>query len=328
MKSSGIGGQAVIEGVMMKNKDKYAIAVRKPDNEIEVEIKDYVSFSDKHKILKLPILRGIFAFAESMIIGMKTLTYSASFFEEEDPSVEPSKFEKKLESIFKDKTESVMMGFTVVIAILLAVGLFMVLPYYIAAFFENKINSPMLLALVEGLIRIFMFVAYVLCISQMKDIKRVFMYHGAEHKVINCIERGKELNVRNAKRQSRLHKRCGTSFMLIVMVVSVLFFMFIRVETPWLRVVFRILLVPFIAGVSYEFIKLAGRSESKIVSILSTPGLWLQNLTTKEPDKEMLEVAIRSVEAVFDWKQYFEDNGFNLSADDEVKEIKVRKSRQ
>ncbi|WP_271716051.1 DUF1385 domain-containing protein [Anaeromicropila herbilytica] len=311
MKPSGIGGQAVIEGVMMKNKDVYAVAVRKPNNEIVIEKNVYVSASEKYRLFKLPIFRGMLAFIESMVIGMKTLTFSASFYEEEEET-KPSKVENAISSIFKDKTEKVLMGLTILIAVIAAIAIFMVLPFFIANILENKIKSDTILAIIEGIIRIVIFIGYIVLISRMNDIKRVFMYHGAEHKTINCIEHGFELTPENVKWQSRQHKRCGTSFMLIVMFVSILFFICIRVEAVWLRVVIRLLLVPVIAGVSYEFIKLAGRSESAIVNILSKPGMWLQALTTKEPDEDMILVAIASVESVFDWKEYIESNQSEL----------------
>lgn len=229
------------------------------------------------------------------------------FFEEED-TAEPSKLEKKLSSAFGEKAESVMMGGTVLLSVVLAVAIFMLLPFWIASLLEKVISSNTVLTLIEGLIRIVIFVGYVLAISMMKDIKRVFMYHGAEHKSINCIENGLPLTVENVKKQSTRHKRCGTSFMLFVVIVSAIFFMFIRVDNMWMRMLYRILLIPVIAGVSYEFIKLAGRSESPVVAALSKPGLWLQGLTTREPDKEMIEVAIQSVEAVFDWKAFLAEN--------------------
>lgn len=303
MKPSGIGGQAVIEGVMMKNKDIYAVAVRKPDNEIVIDKNVYVSAADKFKIFKFPIFRGMLAFVESMSIGMKTLTFSASFYEEEEDA-NPSKVETTVSKIFKDNGEKILMGLTVFIAILAAVAIFMILPFFAANMLESKIESDALLAVVEGIIRIVIFIGYVGLISRMNDIKRVFMYHGAEHKTINCIENGFELTVENVKWQSKQHKRCGTSFMLIVMFVSILFFIFIRVDALWLRIVVRLLLIPIIAGVSYEFIRLAGRSDSKIVNLLSKPGMWLQGLTTREPDESMIEVAIASVESVFNWKEY------------------------
>lgn len=302
MKPSGIGGQAVIEGVMMKNQDEYAVAVRKPDHEIEVKKETYVSFAKKHKIFKLPILRGMLAFVESMKIGMSTLTYSSSFFEAEE--TKPSRFEKRMNSIFKEKTEAVFTGATVCFSVVLAVVLFILLPTFLSQRLSTVIESNILQAAVEGVIRVAIFVGYITLISQMEDIHRVFMYHGAEHKTINCIEHGLELTVENVRGQSRQHKRCGTSFLLIVMFFSILFFMFIQIDVFWLKSVVRILLIPIIAGVSYEFIRLAGRSENKVVNVLSKPGLWLQGLTTREPDDEMIEVAIASVEAVFDWKKF------------------------
>lgn len=307
MKSSNVGGQAVMEGVMMKSADRYAVAVRKPNKEIVVKVEDYKGIIKGKTILSLPIIRGVFNFIDSMVLGMKTLTYSASFFEE-DEEAEPSKFDKAFDKAMKGKGESVIMGITVAISIILAVGLFMVLPYFISILFRSFTESNTLIAIAEGLVRILLFLGYILLISRMKDIQRVFMYHGAEHKCINCIEHGMELNVENVMKSSKQHKRCGTSFLLIVMVISVLFFIFIRVDSPVLRVLVRILLVPVIAGVSYEFIRLAGRSESLLVTILSKPGMWLQNLTTREPDAEMAEVAIASVEAVYNWKEYLNEN--------------------
>lgn len=297
MKYSGIGGQAVIEGVMMKNKEKYAVAVRKPDHEIEVMVSEYTGMIKNEKIKNMPILRGVFNFIDSLVLGMQTLTYSASFFEEEEAT------DKKVDA----KKENAMMGGTVVLSIVLAVGIFMMLPYFISSFFQKLIPSSLLLALLEGVIRLAIFIGYVALISLMEDIRRVYMYHGAEHKCINCIEHGMDLNVENVRKSSRLHKRCGTSFLLIVMFFSILFFMFIRVDSAILKVVLRLLLIPVIAGVSYEFIRLAGRSDNAIVNLISKPGLWLQKITTREPDDEMIEVAIKSVEAVFDWKTYVEE---------------------
>ncbi len=302
MKRTSIGGQAVMEGVMMKNQDQYAVAVRKPNKEIEVFVDQYESFTKKNKIFALPLIRGVVSFAESMIVGMKTLTYSASFFEEEEEK--PSKFENWLQQKTNGKAEDILMGVTVCISILMAIGIFMVLPFFISSLLKRWIVSSMLLSLVEGVIRIAIFLAYIMLISQMEEIRRVFMYHGAEHKTINCFESGEELTPENVKKYSRLHKRCGTSFLLIVMIISILFFMWIQVDNIFLKVLCRILLVPVIAGVSYEFIRLAGKSNSKIICILSKPGLMLQNLTTKEPDLDMIEVAIHSVEAVLDWRAY------------------------
>ena len=310
MRYSGIGGQAVMEGVMMKNQDKYAVAVRKPDHEIVVEVSEYSGIMKDKKIKNMPMFRGVFNFIDSLVLGMKTLTFSASFFEEEEEvekKKQLSKEERKKQEQKAKKQESAMMGGTVALSVVLAVGIFMLLPYYISTFFGKFISSGWLVALLEGVIRLAVFVGYVAAISMMKDIRRVYMYHGAEHKCINCIEHGMELNVENVRKSSRLHKRCGTSFLLIVMLISIVFFMFIRVDSPVLKVVLRVLLVPVIAGVSYEFIRLAGRSDNAVVNLLSKPGLWLQGLTTREPDEEMIEVGIASVEAVFDWKPYVEE---------------------
>ena len=310
MRYSGIGGQAVMEGVMMKNQDKYAVAVRKPDHEIVVEVSEYSGIMKDKKIKNMPIFRGVFNFIDSLVLGMKTLTFSASFFEEEEEvekKKQLSEEERKKQEQKAKKQESAMMGGTVALSVVLAVGIFMLLPYYISTFFGKFISSGWLVALLEGVIRLAVFVGYVAAISMMKDIRRVYMYHGAEHKCINCIEHGMELNVENVRKSSRLHKRCGTSFLLIVMLISIVFFMFIRVNSPVLKVVLRVLLVPVIAGASYEFIRLAGRSDNAVVNLLSKPGLWLQGLTTREPDDEMIEVGIASVEAVFDWKPYVEE---------------------
>lgn len=304
MKNSGIGGQAVIEGVMMKNKDQYAVAVRTPENEIVVEKKEYHSFMETHKWAQLPLIRGGVAFAESMSVGIQVLSYSASFYEEDEEQQKTSKVEQAFSNVFKGKTETVIMALTVVLAIILAIGIFMVLPWFVAEQAGKIIENHIVQAVVEGLLRLAIFVAYVFCISLTKDIKRVYMYHGAEHKCINCIENGLELTVENAKKQSREHKRCGTSFLLYVIIISIVFFMFIRVDSAALRVVFRVLLVPVVAGISYEFIKLAGNSNNPVVNILSKPGFWMQALTTREPEDSMIEVAIQSVEAVFDWRAY------------------------
>ena len=302
MRSSGIGGQAVIEGVMMKNGNNYAIAVRKPNKEIVVETKQ-LSKKKSNPILKLPIIRGVMAFVESLSLGMQSLTFSSSFYEEEE---EESKFEKKLNEITKGKGESVINTAIICCSALIAIGIFVVLPMLLANFLSSKIENSVVLALLEGVFRLLIFLVYIGLISQMEDIKRLFMYHGAEHKSINCIEQGFPLTVENVRNQSKEHKRCGTSFMLNVMLISIIFFMFIRVEHTMLRFVLRLLLIPVIAGISYEFIRFAGRTDAKIMDILSRPGMWLQELTTKEPDDSMIEVAIASVEAIFDWKSFQE----------------------
>lgn len=300
-KSSGIGGQAVLEGIMMKNQEVYSIGVRRPDGEIEVHLSTHEGIGNK-KLKKIPLIRGVINFVDSLVLGMKCLTFSASFYDEEE--AKPSKADMALQKIFKDKAEKIVMGVTVAFSIVMAVAIFMVLPYYLADIFRRYIVSDTVLAVVEGGIRLLLFISYVLLISLMRDIQRVFQYHGAEHKCINCIENGLELKVENVRRSSKHHKRCGTSFMLIVMVISIIFFIFIRVESPILRVVYRVALVPVIAGVSYEFIRLAGNTDNLLIRILSLPGMWLQSLTTKEPDNDMIEVAIAAVEAVFDWRVY------------------------
>lgn len=303
MKRTMIGGQAVMEGVMMRNGHDYAVAVRKPDKEIEIKTGHTQSFADKHAWAKVPIIRGVVAFVESLVVGMKTLTYSASFFEEEE---EPGKFEKWLMDKLGDKAEKVVIGFAVALSIVLAIGIFMLLPFGISQLLKGVITSYSVRTLLEGVIRVLIFLAYIVAISRMEDIKRTFMYHGAEHKTINCLEAGDPLTPENVEKHSRLHKRCGTSFLLIVMIISIVVFMFIRFENVWLKLLFRLLLVPVIAGISYEFIKFAGRNDSKLVCALSKPGMSLQYLTTKEPTRDMMEVAIASVEAVFDWEAYQE----------------------
>ena len=307
MKYSGIGGQAVIEGIMMKNKDDYAVAVRKPDGTIEVKKDSYVSVTEKVKFLSLPFIRGIFNFADSMILGMRALTWSASFFEDDEDS-EPGRFERFLDRVFGEKLEKVLMGFVMVFSVIMAIGIFMVLPMFLSNIFERIIPSETVMAVMEGIIRILIFIGYIKLISRMEDIRRTFMYHGAEHKCINCVEHGMPLTVENVRKSSKEHKRCGTSFILIVMVISILFFMVIRVDNVWLRALTRIVLIPVIAGVSYEFLRLAGRSDSCVVNALSRPGMWMQGLTTKEPDDSMIQVAIAAVEKVFDWKEYLQEN--------------------
>ncbi|MCH5261766.1 MAG: DUF1385 domain-containing protein [Lachnospiraceae bacterium] len=311
MKYSGIGGQAVLEGVMMKNKDQYAVAVRKPNGEIEVEIEHYVGIAHGSKLLNIPFVRGIFQFIDSLILGMRSLNYSASFYEDEEEKETAA--DKAFNRMFKDKADQVFGAIVLIISLAIAIGIFMVLPYYITSLFEDYIRSASFMAIIEGVLRIVIFVLYVLSISLMKDIRRVYQYHGAEHKCISCIEKGRPLTVGNVMKSSKQHKRCGTSFLLFVMLVSVVLFFFIRVENPVYRVLLRIALIPVIAGISYEIIRLAGRSNNILVRIISAPGMWMQRLTTKEPDESMVEVAIAAVEAVFDWKAYlYEAFGYEV----------------
>ena len=309
MKSSGIGGQAVMEGIMMRNGSEYSVAVRKENGEIEVKKETYKGVGSKCKLFRLPFIRGIFSFVDSLVLGMKSLNYSASLFMEDgEEEEEPGRFEKWLQKKFGDKAEKVIMDLTMVISIILAMGIFMVFKKWVSTIMKPLLGNGIWMALFEGVLRIAIFIAYVGLISLMPDIKRTYMYHGAEHKCINCIEHGLPLTVENVMKSSKEHKRCGTSFLLIVMVISILFFLVIRPETLWLRLVSRILLIPVIAGVSFEFLRLAGNSDNPVVNLLSKPGLMLQGLTTKEPDEKMAEVAICAVEAVFDWKAYEEAN--------------------
>lgn len=301
-----IGGQAVIEGVMMKNMDRYAVSVRKPNGKIETKVEECVSFAEKHPLFQLPVFRGMANFLESMVIGMKTLNYSASFYEDEEEQTE-SRTEQLLEKILGEKAEKIIMGIVLVFSLAISIGLFMILPYIASEALGKLIRNEYVILFMEGIIRIAIFLGYIVLISRMEDIKRVFMYHGAEHKTINCLEAGVPLTPENVDNFSRLHKRCGTSFIFIVMIISMVFFFFIRVDTIWLRIVLRLLFLPLVAGVSYEFIRLAGSSDHPLVQIFSKPGLALQRLTTKEPDHFMIEVAIASVEGVFDWREYLEN---------------------
>ena len=304
MKSSNIGGQAVLEGIMMKNGSKYAVAVRKPDGDIAIEIDKYESFVKNDKITKMPFIRGTFNFIDSLILGMKTLMFSASFYEEE----ESGEVLTADEAAKKKKKEDLIMTITMIVSVVLAMAIFMVLPYFVSRLFKSFITSRFLLTVVEAIVRIGLFVAYILAVSKMKDIQRTFMYHGAEHKCINCIEHGMELTVENVRKSSKQHKRCGTSFLFFVMFVSIIVCFFITTESAILRVVLRIALLPVIAGISYEIIKLAGCSNHPVVNLLSMPGLAMQELTTKEPTDDMIEVAIKAVEEVFDWKAYLKEN--------------------
>lgn len=398
-RSSGIGGQSVLEGIMMKNKDKYAVAVRKPDQEIEVCVKEYHSVTEKHKLFRLPFIRGIFSFVDSMVLGIRTLTYSADFFLEETPEeiakeeerkakkeakkakreekrkgksapaaasveaetaaaanaeTEPGKSstgmsagkepanaatattgetepknaatempaengadnssttaQMKQEKEKEDKdsgTDLIMIG-TVLVSVVISVALFMMLPLFVAETCVRYIPfvTSGWMPVIEGVVKMLLFIGYLLVIARMDDIKRTFMYHGAEHKCINCIEHGMELNVENVRESSRLHKRCGTSFLLFVMIISIIVFIFLNFESRILRYVIRLLCVPLIAGISYEFIRLAGNTENKVIGLLSKPGLAMQLITTSEPTDDMIEVAIAAVEAVFDWRAYLEE---------------------
>ena len=305
MKSSNIGGQAVLEGIMMKHNEEYAVAVRKPDGEISVKKEKYHSIVKWKVLTTTPFIRGVFNFIDSMVIGIKTLTYSASFYEEEEEKEEVLTEEAVKK---KEKKEKLLMGATVAFSVVAAVAIFMVLPYFLTSFLKGLIPSYQVRTVIEGLVRIGIFVLYVLLISRMEDIQRTFMYHGAEHKCINCIEHGLPLTVENVRKSSRQHKRCGTSFLFLVLAISIVLLLLIHVDSAVMRVVVRILLLPVIAGISYEVLKLAGRSDNILISLISSPGLAIQKLTTKEPDDDMIEMAVQAVEAVFDWRAYEAEN--------------------
>lgn len=293
-----IGGQALIEGVMMKGPKDIAIAVRKPNKEIEVKKEALDTPSTKHKFLRLPFIRGVVGLVEAMVIGTKSLMYSAEFIEEE---YEKSKFEEYVENKYKDKkkAENLEMFFTLLLSLLVVVVVFMMIPTFLTNLFKKVVDSPILLNLIEGLIRIIIFLIYVTAISKMEDVARVFEYHGAEHKTIHCYEAEEELTVENVKKYPILHPRCGTSFLFMVMIVSILVLSFFGWPSPLKRFLVRILMLPVIAGISYEINRLIGRSNSKLAYMLSYPGLGLQKLaTTREPDDEQIEVAIAALKGV------------------------------
>ena len=293
----------MLEGIMMRNGGKYSVAVRKSDGEIAVDVQDYHSVIPWNTPLKIPFIRGIFSFIDSLVLGMKTLMYSASFFEEEEEEILTEK-----EAAKQEKQEKLFMTLTFILAVVIAIALFMVLPYFLSSFVEKYTRSHTAMTIFEGVIRVAIFLVYIFLISRTKDIRRTFMYHGAEHKCINCIEHGLELNVENVRKSSKQHKRCGTSFLFFVMIVSIIFCFFITSESQIARVLIRIALFPLISGVSYEIIRLAGNSDNALVNLLSRPGLWVQNMTTKEPDDSMIEVAICAVEKVFDWRTWQKEN--------------------
>ena len=307
MKYAKIGGQAVMEGVMMRYENQYAVSVRKEDGEIETMTEKYESLGARAGVSKIPVLRGVFAFVDSLVLGMKTLMWSASFFEDEEEDVKTSKKAKDSEKK-ESASDKFFMTLTVLFSVAMSIGLFMVLPFLVSNIFKKVIASSLALGVLEGIVRLVIFMTYILLISKMKDIQRMFMYHGAEHKCINCIEHGDALTPENAMKHTRFHKRCGTSFLFIVMFVSIVFFLvffqIFPIEDLLLKVLCRVLLVPFIAGISYEIIQWAGRHDSGLVCLVSKPGFWMQKFTTKEPDEAMLEVAIASIEAIYDWKAF------------------------
>ena len=308
MKYSGIGGQAVLEGVMMRNKDQYAVAVRKPDGNIVVKKEEYKGIAGKSRFFRLPFFRGIVNFIDSLVLGMSTLMYAASFYDDDDEEEDTRTPEQK------KKSDTIFTVVTMLVSVVLAIGIFMVGPYFLSLLIGKYIKSESLIILIEGIIRVVILVAYMALISLMKDIKRVYMYHGAEHKCISCLENGLELTVENVKKSSKEHKRCGTSLLLLVMCISILVLMFVRFDSRVLRLLARIVLIPVIAGISYELLRFAGTHDNCVVNFFIKPGLALQKLTTKEPDDDMIEVGIASVNAVFDWRGYLEEN-FGVKCD-------------
>ena len=310
MRSSNIGGQAVMEGIMMRHKDKYSIAVRRPDQEIELKVEDYKCIFGNHAFLKKPIIRGVVSFVDSLVVGTKCLMYSAEIAGDEEDEETARKNEQLTEEersakkAKEDKQFKWLLYITVAISMVVSVAAFMFLPYVLASLIRGVGASEFLVTIVEAFVKLALFMGYMLLISRMKDIQRTFMYHGAEHKCINCIENGARLTPENVKNSSRYHKRCGTSFLFFVMFISIVFFIFIRVDNTALQILIRILLIPVIAGVSYEVIRWAGKNDNAFVRVLSKPGMWFQKLTTREPDMDMIEVAIRAVEEVFDWRQF------------------------
>ncbi len=309
---SGIGGQAVLEGIMMRNKDKYAVSIRTADKEVETRVGSRKDISERLFLARIPFVRGIFKLIDSLVLGIKALTYSSQFVEEEE--IEPDKFEAWLNRKFGEKAEKVIIGFTIFISLVLAIALFMILPLFVADIMERHVSwvTKAQVPIIEGVLKVVIFIVYLMLTALIKDIRRTYMYHGAEHKCINCIETGKELSVENVAKSSRFHKRCGTSFLFVIILISIIVFLLVRPENVWLRYSIRIILLPVIAGLSYEFIRYAGSKDNLFVTICSKPGLWMQRITTKEPTKDMIEVAIDSVEAVFDWEAYLEENGVEV----------------
>lgn len=326
MKPSNIGGQAVMEGIMMRHKDKYSIAVRRPDKEIELKTEDYKCTFGNAKFLKLPLIRGVVSFVDSLVVGTKCLMYSAEIAGDEEDEEEAkanaalSEEELAAKKAKEDKQFKWLLYVTVAISIVISVAAFMLLPYAIASLCKKVGASEIVITIVEAFVKLGLFMGYMFLISRMKDIQRTFMYHGAEHKCINCIEHGMPLTVENVMKSSRQHRRCGTSFLFLVMIVSIfLHFIFVLVPFYWARLGGRLLMVPVVAGISFEIIQWAGRTDNKVADFFSKPGMAMQKLTTKEPTEDMVEVAITAVEAVFDWKAYLkEEFGIETEQDTEA----------
>ncbi|SHG91571.1 Uncharacterized conserved protein YqhQ [Anaerosphaera aminiphila DSM 21120] len=296
---TSIGGQALIEGVMMKGPSKIAIAVRKPDNDIELKVEKVNDLSKKYKILDFPIIRGAYKLIDSMVVGINSLMYAASFWEDEEQEETSKDKEGILNKIFKDKSESVEMAIIILFSFAIAALLFMILPSIVAGFLTKYTDSSLILNLVEGLLRLSVFGIYLYYVSKVDDIRRVFEYHGSEHKSIHCYEAGDELTVENVRKYPMVHPRCGTSFLFMVMIISILVLSFFGWPSPIMRMLSRIVALPFIAGIAYEVNRIIGKSDLKICKIMTIPGLKIQEyVTVREPDDSMIEVALESLKAV------------------------------
>jgi len=303
MRRSKIGGQGVLEGVMMRAPSVCGIAVRKQSGEIVYEKEGIVPITQKNKFYKLPVIRGVVSFVDLLGFGVKTMTKAAKMYDDSSDQYEPSKIEKYVAKKTGKNAMDVAMGFAVVLAIAFAVGIFFILPSVLANIVRPYVSSSVLMNLIEGGIRLFIFIIYILSITLIKDIKRVFRYHGAEHKTINCYEHEEELTVENVQKYGTLHPRCGTSYLLLVMVISILLFSLLGWSASWLeRIGLRLLLLPAVAGIAYEFLKFAAAGESLFFRIIRWPGMMLQKLTTAEPDDGMVEVAILAFTAALDEK--------------------------
>lgn len=323
-KKVSVGGQAVIEGVMMRGSKGLATAVRLPDGTIEIKKENYESFSKRNKIFSLPIIRGFISLIESLIIGMKSLEFSASFFDDEEE--EPSKFDSWFKNTFKEKSNDVIMGISLVVSLAFAALLFFILPTVLTSFVKSNITkNTIILNVIEGIIRVAVFLLYIYLVGKMEDIKRVYQYHGAEHKTIFCYEAGEELTPENAKKFSRFHPRCGTNFLFLVMVISIIIFSFTGWQSVGQRILWRLLLLPIVSGVTYEVIRWLGKSNNSFASFVAAPGLKLQGITTKEPDLSMLEVAIASLKAAegIDDNITEEDKGNSATDEENLMNIKA-----
>ena len=325
MKPSNIGGQAVMEGIMMRHKDQYAVGVRRPDGQIEIKTEAYRSVFGKSALLKKPLIRGVVGFVDSLVIGTRCLMYSAEIAGDEEENEKQKEKEKDLSPQEKEKKKAkedrifkVMLYVTVAVSILISIGAFMLLPYALASLLRRIGSGEVVVTIAEAFVKLLLFMGYLILISRMKDIQRTFMYHGAEHKCINCVENGLALTVENVMNSSRFHRRCGTSFLFLVMLVSIfLHFVFVLVPSYPVRLFGRLLMVPVVAGISYEIIQWAGRTDTACARFFSKPGLAMQRLTTREPTEDMAEVAIAAVEAVFDWRAYLKEE-FGVISDTEV----------